>query len=144
MCSTSGGAGSKIWAPSLLPRSSFHAGANTRIQAFELCCTPGILNGFGAFQTMRNRLFNIVGKTALQVLHCSNSTLEGAKCHQGPWIDMNLISEITLMAVLQNSCSANAFTWSGTSQLSSISSDSPHLLGKMGSPRGFQWQGNKQ
>lgn len=65
---------------------------------------------------MRNGLFNIVGKTSLQVLHCSNSTLEGAKCQQGPWIDMNLISEIALMAVLQNSCSANAFTWSGTSQ----------------------------
>lgn len=54
---------------------------------------------------MRNGLFNTVGRTSLQVLHCSNPTLEGAKCQRGPWIDMNLISEITLMAVLQNSCS---------------------------------------
>lgn len=83
---------------------------------------------------MRNRLFNAVGKASLQVLHCSNSTLEGAKCQRGPWIDMNLISEITLMAVVQNSCSANAFSWSGTSGLSSISPDSPRWLGKMGSP----------
>lgn len=82
---------------------SFPAGANTRIEAFKLPCTPGILNGFGALQTMRNWLFNSVGKTSLQVLHCSNSTLEGAKCQRGPWIDTNLISEITLMAVLQNS-----------------------------------------
>lgn len=44
------------------------------------------------------------------MLYCYNSTLKGGKCHHDLQIDMNLILEIDLMAVLQNSYSANALT----------------------------------